>query len=307
MAAGSAPAPRGEDQCGSPCLIVYGSGSDSEELAHKIGEQCRELGIRSRARAIDDRHDADLARFPSMVAVLPTFSDNLKIRTSLEPFAGLIADYRLRWPEGLGHVRAGVDPLDVGVAYLVGERVLVHHSTMRSSLRRVCHVHISDQDGPFDLLRPYRTPATPPPAAPWDEPTDVVASTVQETWSYIKQWGVADPTSIAQLLQCIRRCRNHFEDPKKPQLYRPHRDLARNRLDLILDGPDAQMGDSKTWSENGARVWRYVLQQLQLIEPAIRRPAKANARDAQKDLRRLYNSMRVIDAFQRAASSRRFE
>lgn len=82
-------------------------GPDSEETAHQVADQCRELRIRCRVRAIDERDATELVRFPSLVAILPTFSDNLKVRTALEPFATLIADYRLRWPEGVDGVNRG--------------------------------------------------------------------------------------------------------------------------------------------------------------------------------------------------------
>lgn len=288
------PPPPGE-LCGSPCLIIHGWGPGSEQIAQQIADQCRELRVRSRIRAIDAYGDVELTRFPSLIVVLPSYSDNLKVRTVLEPFASLVSDYRLRRSDGVAGVLSGdTDPMDAGVIHLIGEQVLVHNPAMRSVLRRACHVHIIEQNGQFDLLQPYRQ-STPPPVAPSDEPCDVVADALHTTWSYIKEWGITDPGTVAELLACIKRCRSRYEDPKRPQLYRPHPDVNRNRLDLILDGPDIQVGDKKTWAENGARVWRYVLEQLQAVEPALARPAKPNARGAQKDLRQLFDALRIID------------
>lgn len=291
----AAPPPPGE-LCGSPCLIIYGWGLRSEQIAQQAADQCRELRVQSRVRAIDDCAEVELTRFPGLIVVLPSYSDNMTVRAALEPFANLVSDYRLRRPDGVAGVLGGdTDPLDAGVIHLVGEQVLVHNPAMRTALRRACHVHIIEQNGQFDLLRPYRQP-TPTPVAPWEEDSrDIATDALHTTWSYIKEWGITDARTVPQLLACIGRCRSHYEDPRRPQLYRPHPDVNRNRLDLILDGPDIQVGDKKTWAENGARVWRYLLEQLQAVEPALARPAKPNARGAQKDLRKLFDALRIID------------
>jgi hypothetical protein len=291
-----------EHLCRSPWLIVYGQGPSSEEAARTVAAQCKQAGIQSRMRAIDECYTVELNRFPGLVAVLPTWAPSMKIRQALEPFANLIADYRARWNEGLAGVLTGqVDPFDAAPVSLLGQRVLVHNSAMRSAFRRACAIHYLDDGKPIEVLRPYQEASgrLPDHEAPWERDDDVASEVLSQTWAYLKSWSITDPACVPQLLQQIQQCRSYFENPAKPTLYRPLPEYQRNRLDIILDGPDGPYGNTKTWHENGARVWRYVYEQLRLVDLAIARPGSANRGDAQKDLRRLYLSLRIIEAWLR--------
>jgi hypothetical protein len=301
--------PQPEDMYGSRWLIIHGGGPASEEIARSIAEQCRRLWIKTSLMAIDDCRDVELARYTSLVVVLPTLSSSTNIRRALEPFANIIGDYRMRWRDGLSSILDGTtELLDAGVVQLFGERALLHNPTMRTALKKACYVQGIDEDRPIDALLPYyHTSETGNSTAPWDELGDVAGDTVHQTWLYVQEWGVDDLTAISKILYCINMCRSHFENPKKPQLYRPKKNLQRNRLDIILDGPDtveATKKAQKAWAENGARVWRYVLGRLQEVVPQVGRPGRSNAPGAQNDLRRLYESLKFLDSYLRSSGER---
>lgn len=305
----ASPRPQPEDMWGSRWLIIHGGGPASEEIARSIDEQCLQLRIKTNLLAIDDCRDVELARYTSLVVVLPTLSSSTNIRRALEPFANIIGDYRIRWREGLPSILDGTEELlDAGVVQLFGERALLHNPTMRTALKKACYIQGIDEDRPIDALLPYcRTGGAGDSAAPWDELGDVAGDTVHQTWRYVQEWGVDDLASISKMIYCIDMCRSHFEDPNKFQLYRPKKGLRRNRLDIILDGPDiveATKEAQKAWAENGARVWRYVLDRLQEVAPQVRRPKRPNAPGAQHDLRRLYESLKVLDSYLRSSDER---
>lgn len=292
-----------EDLCVPPALIIYGLGPTSEETAQELAEQFQRARIRSRVRAIDDCADIELGQYRSLIACLPTPDNPTNVRQVLEPFAALVASYRARWRFKLSHILDGTvkDVLDAGVVQLYGETALLQHPTMRTAYKTACYVHATDEDRGFDVLRPYRQAVDPSiRPQPWNDSTDVVHDVIARTWAYVQSWGATDITSVSTLLACIEKCRAHFEDPSKPALYRPAgRMTPRNRLDFILDGPDLTPSDEstrKTWNENGARAFRYVRDQLKAIQPSLKRPGSALAPNAQKDLRRLYESLKLLDA-----------
>lgn len=287
-------------------LIVFGSGPESEDLADRIAEQCRSHRITARKRAIDDYDPAELARFPSLVVCLPSLSSSTKVRRTLEPFAMLVADYRARWYRGLDKVGDGdLEVLDVGVVQLFGETVALHNPTMRSAYKTACYVQATDAEPSIDALRPYRSFVDAGArAAPWDDAVDVADDVIATALQSIRLWGVQDIAKFSELLTCIENCRNYFEDPARPALYRPSSQWNRNRLDFILDGPDLEhttKAAAKTWGENGARVFRHVRDQLTRIVPGIARPGDPRAPHAQRDLRRLYESLKLVDVHLRGA------
>ena len=288
----------------SPLLVVFGRGPAAEDRAGELAGQCAADGLTCRVRAVDDCSDVDLAWFPGLIVVLPELLDGMSVRATLEPCAALVADYRARWPHGLAQLGApGVDTLGVGVVQLVGDRVLAHNPTMRSAHRRACMVHLLDQNGPVDVLAVYRgtDPRLVERESPWDDPHDAAGEAMEQTWAYLRSWGVLDPQAVPGLLVCLERCRANYEKPSLSELYRPSPDWQRNRLDLILDGPDLPIGTAqrKTWNENGARVWREVFDELKRVHPGLHRPSRPNAPRAQKDLRRLYESLKIVGTWVR--------
>lgn len=134
-----------------------------------------------------------------------------------------------------------------------------------------------------------------------EEPaSDVRDESIKRLWCEVQAWGVTDIRHVPKLRKCIDDFRNYYEDRRFSQVYRPVPGLHRNRLDIILDGPDDIVtGDRKTWAENGARVCRRVLIELKKIVPELTRPGRRNTKDAQKQLRRLYRNLRVIDDYMR--------
>jgi len=54
--------------------------------------------------------------------------------------------------------------------------------------------------------------------------------------------------------------------------------------------------------ENGARVCRNVIKELREIVPELARPdGRGNTKDAQKQLRRLYRGLRIIESYMRGS------
>lgn len=300
------PPPSSEDLCCGPVLIIHGGGLESEDTARKIEQQCTRLGLRSRGRAIDACSDVELSRFPCLVLVLPTPSAPVNVRLALEPFAALAATYRGRWPHGLSSVVAGqVEAMDAGVLHLYGEEALLHNPTLRTAYKRACYVQATDVDPAVELLRPYtgRVDLTGRPA-PWEGTADVAADLIEQTWRYVQTWGASDIATVPALLACIERCRAHFDDETYPALHRPDPRHAKNRLDFVLDapgvGPDTAKA-RKAWTENGARVVRHVRKELEKVA-GLRRPGSVEAPGAQRDLRDLYESLKILDAHRRASS-----
>lgn len=267
--------------CGTPWLIVYGSGPQSEDIALAAAQQCRAEKIHTRVRPIDEIRGVSTSTYRALLAVLPSYSDDLKIRESLEPFARLVCNYRKHLPAGLSAIaRRAVDPLDAGVISLAGDRVLLHHPVMRGALARACHAHELDQVETIDVFHPFRDiENTQAPRLPWDDSdlTDVTRDGLHHAWTQLTHWGITNPSIVTPLLVCIQTCCSYYDNPVKPQLSRPHPNIDKNRLQIILTDPDLEYGESKTWNENGARVWRYVLGQLQRVDPNIRRPGNPNA------------------------------
>lgn len=282
-----------------PWLVVYGRGPESEDAALRIREQCIARGIDSVLRPIDEIAHVRLDRFAGLVVVLPWQLD-AGTPAELQPFARLIVDYRARRPEGLDAILSGsCEWFDAGVVQVVGRRAIMRHLVMRTALDRVCARHYTDGSTSFDVFKPYTTQSS----APEEEPAgDVHDESIERLWRDVRAWGVSDMRTVPELRKCIDDCRNYYENTRFHQLYRPINNLLRNRLDIILDGPyDIVNGDQKTWMENGARVWRYVEKELKKIEPQLSRPGgRDNSKDAQKELRRLYRNLRIIENWVRS-------
>lgn len=293
----------------SPLLVVFGRGPAAEDLAGDLAGECTAAGLTCRVRAVDDCSDLELAWFPGLIVVLPELLESMSVRAALEPFAELMTDYRARWPHGVAQLGApGVDALGVGVVQLVGDRVLAHNPTLRSAYRRACVVHLLDQDGPVDVLAVYEgtDPRLVERESPWDDPHDAAGEALERTWAYLRSWGILDPQTVPGLLGCLERCRANYEKRNLSELYRPSPEWHRNRLDLILDGPDlpVRAAQLKTWNENGARVWREVFAELRRTHPGLHRPGRPNAPGAQKDLRRLYESLKIVTVWLRTTPPR---
>lgn len=237
-----------------PWLVVYGSGPESEDAAIEVRKQCFACGVDIVLRPIDEVGQARLDRFSGLVVVLPS---SLAGPPPLQPFARLIVDYRARRPEGLESILNGShDWFDAGVVQVVGRRAIVQHPGFRTALDRVCARHYADDSKPPDVFQPYTARNFTLVQKLEEQPAgDLRDESIERLWSDVQAWGVDDIRDVPKLLKCIDGFRNHYESERFSQLYRPIHGLPRNRLDIILDGPhDVIIGDSKTWTENGARV-----------------------------------------------------
>lgn len=303
-----------------PWLVVHGCGTDSEDAAIQVREQCFARGVDIVLRPIDEVGQVRLDRFTGLVVVLPSAeavrqaaADIAGAREegsllagpppTLRPFARLIVDYRARRPEGLESIlNRSCGWFDAGVVQVVGSRAILQHPGLRTALDRVCARHYADDSSTPGVFQPYTTrnfvlvqELDEQPAA------DLRDESIERLWCDIQAWEVADMREVPKLRKCIDDFRDHYESKRFPQLYRPIHGLPRNRLDIILDGPhDVVIGDQKTWMENGARVWRDVEKELKKIVPDLNRPGgRDSTKDAQKQLRRLYRNLRIIENYMR--------
>lgn len=286
-----------------PWLVVYGSGPESEDVGLQVRKQCFARGVEVVFCPIDEVGQARLDRFAGLVVVLPS---RLAGRPgALRLFANLIVNYRARRPEGLQSILNGsCEWFDAGVVQILGRRMIMRDPAMRPALDRVCARHYTDDSGSgsHDVFQLY-TPRSFVPAQQLEqEPAgDVRDESIKRLWCDVQAWGVTDMQHVPKMRRCIDDFRNHYENERFSQLCRPIPGLARNRLDIILDGPhDVVVGDRKTWMENGARVYRDVLKELRGIIPELTRPGgRDNTKDAQKQLCRFYRNLRIIDSYMR--------
>lgn len=282
-----------------PWLVVYGHGPESEDAATRVCEQCSMHNVDTECHAIDQvaAKVGSLANFFGLVVVLPS-ARTPSLPAELKQSADLIISYRARRPEGLKSLlNRHCKWYEAGVIHVLGLHGLMSHPRMRPALARSCvQYYLDDPSQLFDVFAIYtgqNVPPVPPPPEPPGTP-------VEELWRYLKSWGLTNIKDIPRMLACIDRCREYYEDPRFPQLYRPVPGYPGNRLDIILDGPpDLEAGDHKTWMENGARVWRHVKAQLQGIEPNFGRPEGSNAKGAQAALRDFYLTLKIMDLYMR--------
>jgi hypothetical protein len=249
-------------------------------------------------RPIDEIRQVRLDRFTGLVVVLP--AQLADPSTALRPFARLIVDYRARRPEGLESIVNGsCEWFDAGVVQVVGRRAIMHHSGMRTTLDRACARHYTDDSGLLDMFQPYMRRLVIPQQLDEQLAGEARDENIERLWRDVQAWGVTDIRDVPKLRKCIDDFRDHYESKRFSQLHRPINDISRNRLDIILDGPDGEFtGDRKTWMENGARVCRDVEKELKKIVPELTRPGgRKNTKNAQKLLRRLYRNLRIIDSY----------
>jgi RNA polymerase sigma factor (sigma-70 family) len=280
-----------------PWLVVYGSGPDSEDAGLQVDRQCVARGVDVVLCPIDEVGQGRLDRFSGLVVVLP--SPLTGPPAALRPFVHLIMDYRARRPEGLESILSGrCEWFNAGVVQVVGQRTIMRHPALRPALDCVCARHYTDDSGACDVFQPYTTRRLVSAQQLHKEPAgEVCDESIKRLWCDVQAWGVDDMQQVPKLRRCIDDFRNHYENERFSQLYRPIPGLARNRLDIILDGPhDVVIGGRKTWMENGARVCRDVLKELKKIVPGLTRPGgRDSTKDAQKQIGSFYRKLRIIE------------
>jgi hypothetical protein len=287
---------------GGPWLIIYGTGAQSEDIANNVAERCTGRHVASRLRTIDDVSDLVLGTYTGLVLSLPsTLTTN--VRDALKPFIDLVVDYRARKRPGLDQILNGSCRwFDVGDVRIVGPRALIHHSTMKTARAHACAVHYVEADlAEVDVFELYTNRGLSLVRQPIEEPDgNIVGENIQRVLRRIESWGVND-SDIPAILDHIDRFREHYENPRFSQLYRPIPGLLRNRLDIILDGPhDVIVGTEKTWQENGARVARELRAELQKLFPGIARPDNLDKkRDSVRALTGFYRDLKIITKYMR--------
>lgn len=176
---------------------------------------------------------------------------------------------------------------------------------MKTARAHACALHYIDDDlKDFDVFELYMNQGLALVREPTEQPDgDIADENIQRALRRIQSWGV-ETTDIPMVLDCINGFRDHYEDERFSQLYRPIPGLLRNRLDIILDGPqDVIIGTAKTWQDNGARVIRELRSELNKLFPGITRPGNADRKkDSVKALIELYRDLRIIEKYMQNTS-----
>jgi hypothetical protein len=300
---------RSEDLYGrGPWVVVTAVDDRSEGFVESIMKQCRIRRVAVVERTINGVQALRADRYPVLILLLPSHpSGNVVAR--LQPFADLLAVYRAGRPDGLDELLEGrCSWHEAGVIQVVGRNAVVRHRVMSSAarLRRVCAVHYTDCANPavpgIEVFGPFEGRSVPLTHEASVDQTVDEQDDIAGILARLREWGIR-PTEVPALRERIDACRLHFENPRYPALYRPVDGIAHNRLGFVLDGIDHRpmtAAARKAWTENGARVTRYVLRQLTELVPALARPrGRAGTRGAQDDLRTLYLMLRTADDLQR--------
>ena len=305
---GTAGGPSGRQlHLSGPWVIVHGYGPDSQDAAAQVNEQCNGRGVETLVRPIDEIHQVHLDRFAGLVAVLSSTPQrpDRPAAAALKLSARLIVDYRSRRPEGLESIlNDSCEWFNAGVIQVVGQRASIEHPVIRSVLHHVCALHYTDEPSLFDVFQPYTRRVMLAQQSDGQSTSKIRDKNIESLWRDVQAWGVTDIKDVPKLRKRIDDFRDHYENKRFSQLYRPIKNLSRNRLDIILDGPhDGHTGTKKTWMENGARVCRDVENELRKIVPELARPGGRNStKDAQAQLRRLYRNLRIIESYERSSN-----
>lgn len=282
--------------------MVHPQGSASHAVAEKVRRQCEGAGITLDSVPLDATSPDDTHFYTCVIVVLPSILDKdwpqFVVRLD-----DLLRGYRSVRRQGLTALLDRAIPWHrAGVVQLIGPRAVIWHPMLSESQQRICVRH--DVSDAIDVLRPYdrsQPPESDNLLVGVDPSLDGDARCLP-SWRYLQTWGVSSIRAVPVLRQRVENCREHFEDDRYPALFRPVPGLYVNRLTMILDDvpylPTER--ERKTYLENGARVWRYVLRELKKVEPGFARPnERTNTRDAQKDLRLFYAALCPLDEYLR--------
>jgi len=279
-----------------PLLVVFGHGTHSEARAHQVADQCRARGVHFDLVPVDEVAGLDLSYYVALIVILPSTSLQGRPATSTDKIVEVIKTYRARRPEGLVSLLDGSRRwFQVGVVQVFGTPDAHQHEGLESITDRICLVHRVDDDefiDPFDVYQAHGQSVSPRHG-----PTDHLAVSVHSLGEYLRSWGLSIPEDASGARELIDGCRRHYEDPRFRVLHRPIQGRDLNQLDFLLDEPDTRAPGHKKWVENGARVARYVFDELERQFPDFHRPnGRDDTKDAQKDLHKLYKALRVVEA-----------
>ena len=281
-----------------PWLVVFGSGTRSEDVARMVHKECRARDVDVETLAIDELGSTRLVYYLSLIAILPT-APITTVEVGLRPFERLIRDYRAQRPEGLRSARCGTTPwYAAGPVQVLGPMALMEHPVTRAMFTRagVCVCHHIDEFAPLiDCFAPYAT-----------EPLHVVASrngkaeggteqaVLENSRLNLEEWGILNQKDVPKLRKKIDCYRIYYRENRFSALGRPRNDCPdSSMLDLILDGPYDVIGDRATWLANAARVCREVRSGLREICDTFDQPK--GRRNVQEDLRNLYHDLRIVE------------
>jgi hypothetical protein len=293
-----------------PWLVLHAHEPQCQTVVKTVAQQCTNAGVTTDIVTFMDVDMEDVFTYTGLVIVLPARLDETwwKLSTTVVAVA---REYRSRRPSGLRSLRQGCTSWHkAGVMQMIGPRTMVRHPALAEATQRACFLHYLDEQ--VDVFSPFDTsiPIWEGPPAPAVDPSMDGDATATPLWRYLKTWNITSIRLIPPLRKCVEDCRDFYENPTYPALYRPVSGVDANRLTFILDGIEHEpsRAQEKTWNENGARAWRYVAQQLREIEPNFSRPdGRSNTKGAQKDLHNFYLALRSLHEFLKLVPEREWE
>ncbi|WP_433734881.1 hypothetical protein ACQP0C_41830 (plasmid) [Nocardia sp. CA-129566] len=283
----------------SPWLVVESRGVDAEEIAEAACRQCHAHGIEFERRGID----APLTKlwyYHGLVITLSRIVTSPGQVAPLERIGSLVRQYRNFNEDGIPELLAGQQTASkAGIVQLAGTPKMLQHPNIRSILDKVCKLHPLDEKSTSQEVDFFSIfdPAFRMPGMPTQEPS-ILEQSRQAVWRLLEQWGIATIETAAVALQVIEDARIYYHGEQFSAMRRPFGDDSDfNRLDFILEDPNATWpkNERKTWTENGARAARYVLDALSQADPGISRPAhRVGKKGLQLDLYELYANLKNV-------------
>ncbi|MFB7873778.1 hypothetical protein ACFC06_00900 [Nocardia sp. NPDC056064] len=294
--AGEPGAPDGAELYGTgPWAVIESAGPLAHELAVRAAAQCEERGVRYEVLGIDKLSSEDVGVFHGLVVTLPDhIATPADVAQKLEAVRAM-RTYRAIRREGIEAVSSRRLPeYKAGVLQVAGRSPVLNQYQFKQLSRSVCREHRIDTESALegvDFFAMYVPGST----------IDLLRSQAQRhqdsAWKMLLRWGILDVEAVLAVRQVFEECILHYEDPRYKALFRPIVGKGMNRLQFILTDPrfhgPAEPGAYKKWMENGARVGRYVLDQLGDLDPSITRPGRA-ARGLQDELYRLYTTIDTL-------------
>lgn len=280
-----------------PWLIVHGHGTESEELAEKIAEQCAARGVSYEPMTADEARSVELRHFFALLVVLPTAAG---LPTSLDDIAELVRTYRARRPDGLRSLLDGTRRwFEAGVVQLFGAAELLDTPAIRQIEQLICRYRLTGRGTVPAPFLPYEGGSAPEDRVP--VATDLYGASVDVHRRTVTSWGIAwSRAEVSAVRQAIDGMRDCWESQTFSDLRRPDKRRQINRLDFLLDDPNHLPPESvcerKKWTEGGQRVVRKVLEDLGALFPGLGRPeSRRNKKGLQREFHELYRALRQAE------------
>ncbi|GAA2680382.1 MULTISPECIES: hypothetical protein [Actinosynnema] len=277
----------------TPWLVVYGYGDLSYRLAQRAADQLRASGATTWLTTIQEVAPATLPRFRGAVLVLPTSASAASNRRTNAA--------RARFTE----LAAALAPCATHVLHVGAPADLApfpEYRALRPRVRAVHHVPRSTAPA-LDVLRLLV-----------DSENRAHDERSAALWAHAREWGVTTTKQVEALLAAVAERRARYEERRFHQARRPHPDYDLNRLDLLLDHPDAAP-PRRPWmsavehgrvldgyTESGARVTRDTMRLMRAACPTFARPTdRTGKKGAQSDLRDIHRTLTALSRLQEDA------